>query len=174
MREGVFYPAFPATPAKRVSKMWTPGSKSIGVSQCVRHRTEELFTVVEDLFYNLRAFSSRAELPRAYASLHSLSSILRVRRAASNSQLSGLQNVRWHGVHSWLRYQSQFDLYYVSINRADNLVVTEAANRSRSLLLPQTACAKLARLLLEWCEEYGEHKALCKLRRILHRKRLLK
>ena len=29
----------------------------------------------------------------------------------------------WHGVHSWLRYQSQFDLYYVSINRADNLVV---------------------------------------------------
>jgi CRP/FNR family transcriptional regulator len=38
--------------------------------------------------------------------------------------------------------------------------LTEAANRSRSLLLPQTACAKLARLLLEWCEQYGEHKAL--------------
>ena len=38
--------------------------------------------------------------------------------------------------------------------------LTEAANRSRFLLLPQTARAKLARLLLEWCEEYGEHKAL--------------
>src|SRR5262249_48904427 len=29
----------------------------------------------------------------------------------------------WHGVHVWLRYQSQFDLYYVSINRADNTAV---------------------------------------------------
>jgi CRP/FNR family transcriptional regulator len=38
--------------------------------------------------------------------------------------------------------------------------LTEAANRSRFLLLPQTARAKLARLLLQWCEEYGEHKAL--------------
>ncbi|PYS84208.1 MAG: hypothetical protein DMF67_05935 [Acidobacteria bacterium] len=26
----------------------------------------------------------------------------------------------WHGVHIWMRYQTQYDLYYVSINRADN------------------------------------------------------
>jgi hypothetical protein len=29
----------------------------------------------------------------------------------------------WHGVHIWMRYQTQYDLYYVSINRADNQVV---------------------------------------------------
>jgi phage replication-related protein YjqB (UPF0714/DUF867 family) len=29
----------------------------------------------------------------------------------------------WHGVHVWMRYQTQYDLYYVSINRADNQVV---------------------------------------------------
>jgi hypothetical protein len=29
----------------------------------------------------------------------------------------------WHGVHIWLRHLSQYDLYYVSINRADNKVV---------------------------------------------------
>lgn len=29
----------------------------------------------------------------------------------------------WHGVHIWLRHQTQYDLYYVSINRADNQVV---------------------------------------------------
>lgn len=31
----------------------------------------------------------------------------------------------WHGVHIWLRYQTQYDLYYVSINRADNQVVVK-------------------------------------------------
>ena len=29
----------------------------------------------------------------------------------------------WHGTHLWLRYRSQYDLYYVSINRADGKVV---------------------------------------------------
>lgn len=29
----------------------------------------------------------------------------------------------WHGVHVWLRYLSQYDLYAASINRADNTVV---------------------------------------------------
>lgn len=29
----------------------------------------------------------------------------------------------WHGTHVWLRYQSEFNLYYVSINRADGNVV---------------------------------------------------
>lgn len=29
----------------------------------------------------------------------------------------------WHGVHIWLRYQSQYNLYYASINRADGNVV---------------------------------------------------
>lgn len=33
--------------------------------------------------------------------------------------------------------------------------ITELTNRARSLLLPQTANAKLARLLLEWCNEAG-------------------
>lgn len=29
----------------------------------------------------------------------------------------------WHGTHVWLRYQNQFDLYYVSVNRSDGKVV---------------------------------------------------
>lgn len=29
----------------------------------------------------------------------------------------------WHGTHIWLRYQSQYDLYYASVNRADGQVV---------------------------------------------------
>ena len=29
----------------------------------------------------------------------------------------------WHGTHIWLRYQSQFNLYYASVNRADGDVV---------------------------------------------------
>lgn len=29
----------------------------------------------------------------------------------------------WHGTHLWLRYRSQYDLYYASINRADGRVV---------------------------------------------------
>lgn len=29
----------------------------------------------------------------------------------------------WHGMHLWLRYKSQYDLYYASINRADGHVV---------------------------------------------------
>jgi hypothetical protein len=29
----------------------------------------------------------------------------------------------WHGAHIWLGYQSEFNLYYVSVNRADNNVV---------------------------------------------------
>jgi hypothetical protein len=29
----------------------------------------------------------------------------------------------WHGTHIWLRYQNQFNLYYVSVNRADGKVV---------------------------------------------------
>jgi len=33
--------------------------------------------------------------------------------------------------------------------------IAELTDRARSLLLPQTAPAKLARLLLEWCEENG-------------------
>lgn len=33
--------------------------------------------------------------------------------------------------------------------------ISELTNRARSLLLPQTANAKLARLLLEWCGEAG-------------------
>lgn len=28
-----------------------------------------------------------------------------------------------HGVHIWLRHQTQYDLYYVSLNRADNKVI---------------------------------------------------
>jgi len=35
--------------------------------------------------------------------------------------------------------------------------VTELTERARSLLLPQTADAKLARLLLEWCEHAGKN-----------------
>jgi CRP/FNR family transcriptional regulator len=37
--------------------------------------------------------------------------------------------------------------------------VTELTERARSLLLPQSANAKLARLLLEWCEEAGTNKS---------------
>ena len=33
--------------------------------------------------------------------------------------------------------------------------ITEVTNRARSVLLPQTANAKLARLLLDWCDEAG-------------------
>jgi hypothetical protein len=29
----------------------------------------------------------------------------------------------WHGTHVWLRYQSQYNLYYASVNRADSQVV---------------------------------------------------
>jgi hypothetical protein len=29
----------------------------------------------------------------------------------------------WHGAHIWLDYQSEYDLYYVSVNRADDTVV---------------------------------------------------
>lgn len=29
----------------------------------------------------------------------------------------------WHGTHIWLRYQSQYNLYYASINRADGNIV---------------------------------------------------
>lgn len=36
--------------------------------------------------------------------------------------------------------------------------IAELTERARSLLLPQTAGAKLARLLLEWCEESGSPK----------------
>lgn len=38
--------------------------------------------------------------------------------------------------------------------------VAELTERARSLLLPQTANAKLARLLLEWCEQAGTNKTL--------------
>ncbi|MFL6337077.1 MAG: poly-gamma-glutamate hydrolase family protein [Pyrinomonadaceae bacterium] len=31
----------------------------------------------------------------------------------------------WHGVHIWLRHQTQYDLYSVSINRADNQVIVK-------------------------------------------------
>ena len=37
--------------------------------------------------------------------------------------------------------------------------VAELTERARSLLLPQTASAKLARLLLEWCEQSGTSKS---------------
>jgi len=37
--------------------------------------------------------------------------------------------------------------------------LAELTERARSLLLPQTANAKLARLLLEWCEEAGANKS---------------
>jgi CRP/FNR family cyclic AMP-dependent transcriptional regulator len=37
--------------------------------------------------------------------------------------------------------------------------IAELTERARSLLLPQTANAKLARLLLEWCEEAGANKS---------------
>jgi len=29
----------------------------------------------------------------------------------------------WHGVHVWLRYKSQYDLYYASVQRADGQIV---------------------------------------------------
>jgi hypothetical protein len=35
----------------------------------------------------------------------------------------GATETCWHGVHVWLRHKTQYDLYAVSINRADNLVV---------------------------------------------------
>jgi len=38
--------------------------------------------------------------------------------------------------------------------------VADLTERARSLLLPQTANAKLARLLLEWCEQAGTDKSL--------------
>ena len=37
--------------------------------------------------------------------------------------------------------------------------VAELTERARSLLLPQTADAKLARLLLEWCEQVGTNRS---------------
>ena len=36
---------------------------------------------------------------------------------------TGGNDTCWHGVHIWLRHLSPYDLYYVSINRADNHVV---------------------------------------------------
>ena len=45
-------------------------------------------------------------------------------------QLENLHDARceqsdscWHGTHLWLRYRSQYDLYYASINRADGRVI---------------------------------------------------
>lgn len=35
----------------------------------------------------------------------------------------GANGTCWHGVHIWLRHQTQYDIYYVSVNRADNKVV---------------------------------------------------
>jgi hypothetical protein len=37
--------------------------------------------------------------------------------------------------------------------------LTELADRTTSLLLPKTAVARLAQLLLEWCEESGVNKS---------------
>src|SRR5215213_3162723 len=39
--------------------------------------------------------------------------------------------------------------------------IAELIERARSLLLPQTANARLARLLLEWCEESGVNNSHC-------------
>ena len=53
----------------------------------------------------------------------------------------------WHGVHIWLRHLSQYDLYYVSINRADNLVVIKrkvpcgSDNQGRYFVLAQATHA---------------------------------
>ena len=40
----------------------------------------------------------------------------------SNCGLPGIDTC-WHGVHVWLRHLTQYDLYYVSVIRADNKVV---------------------------------------------------
>jgi hypothetical protein len=40
-----------------------------------------------------------------------------------NPNCGGTNDTCWHGVHIWLRHLTQYDLYYVSINRADNKVV---------------------------------------------------
>jgi hypothetical protein len=53
----------------------------------------------------------------------------------------------WHGVHIWMRYQTQYDLYYVSINRADNQVVIKRKvpcgtdNQGTYIVLAQAAHA---------------------------------
>lgn len=79
--------------------------------------------------------------PNKYSSDHTDSDVFRlntfrtfagnikVSLALKNSDIhdancgSGGNDTCWHGVHIWLRYLSQYDLYYVSIDRADNHVV---------------------------------------------------
>jgi CRP/FNR family transcriptional regulator, cyclic AMP receptor protein len=46
-----------------------------------------------------------------------------------------------------------------AISRILSREVAELTERARSLLLPQTAGAKLARLLLEWCDQAGTNKS---------------
>jgi phage replication-related protein YjqB (UPF0714/DUF867 family) len=81
-----------------------------------------------------------AVLPNKYSSDHTNSDVFRLntfRTFAGNIKLSlALRNnseihdancsandTCWHGVHVWLRHLTQYDLYAVSLNRADNKVV---------------------------------------------------
>ena len=78
--------------------------------------------------------------PNKFSSDHTGSDVFRLntfRTFAGNIKVSlALKNNReihdpncsandtcWHGVHVWLRHLSQYDLYAVSLNRADNKVV---------------------------------------------------
>jgi len=79
-------------------------------------------------------------VPNKYSSDHTNSDVFRLntfRTFAGNIKVSlalknnseihdsncSANNTCWHGVHLWLRHLTQYDLYAVSLNRADNKVV---------------------------------------------------
>lgn len=59
--------------------------------------------------------------------LRSFAGNIKVSLALKNNNIQnpncGASNTCWHGVHIWLRHLTQYDIYYVSVNRADNKVV---------------------------------------------------
>jgi hypothetical protein len=101
--------------------------------------------------------------PNKYSSDHTDSDVFRLntfRTFAGNLKVSlalrnnseihdsncSANNTCWHGVHIWLRHLTEYDLYAVSLNRADNTVVikrkvpcgNENAGFYKDLIVPVT------------------------------------
>jgi phage replication-related protein YjqB (UPF0714/DUF867 family) len=65
----------------------------------------------------------RLNTRRSFAGNIKVSLALRNNSDIHDSNCGGTNDTCWHGVHIWLRHLTQYDLYYVSLNRADNKVV---------------------------------------------------
>ena len=82
---------------------------------------------------------------RAFAGNLKVSLALRNNSEIHDSNCSA-NNTCWHGVHIWLRHLTEYDLYAVSLNRADNTVVikrkvpcgNENAGFYKDLIVPVT------------------------------------